>query len=207
MATEHGLDQRQKIIDAALRVFARHGFHKATIKQIAAEAGIKSPALIYWYFKDKRELLSTLTHDLLPFRTIDVEETSLLEQEPEILFPVLLRKLLNAFEGQDSRLFVRVVLSEVSKDEELAGVIRDVNSAGLNFLTAYMNRQVEMGRLRPHDTTSSVRFLAGSVLTVLLGWSLLPRIAEGMSPIEVYVETVVSIFLEGIKTRKESTDE
>lgn len=207
MTTEHGLDQRQKIIAAALRVFARHGFHKATIKQIAAEAEIKSPALIYWYFKDKRELLSAMTHDFLPFRTMDTEVSALLDQEPQVLLPVLLSKLLDTFGQTDTQLLVRVVFSEVSRDEELAEVMRDVNSAGLNFLTTYLDRQVEMGRLRPHDTTSTARFLAGSVLTVLLGRSLLPRIIEGMSPIEIYVETVVSTFLEGIKARKEHANE
>jgi len=207
MTTEHGLDQRQKIIDAALRVFARQGFHKASIKQIAVEAGIKSPALIYWYFKDKRELLSTMTQDLLPFRTMDIEVTSLLEQEPEVLLPILLRKILDTFDQPDTRLLVRVILSEVSQDEELTEVMRNVNSAGLDFLTDYLDRQVELGRLRPHDTTSSARFLAGSVLTVLLGRSIFPRIVEDMSPIEVYIETVVSIFLEGIKTKKEHSDE
>ena len=207
MPTEHGQDQRQKILSAALRVFARQGFHKASIKQIAAEAEIKSPALIYWYFKDKRELLSTMTHDLLPFRTMDIDLPALLEQAPEVLLPGLLRKLLDTFDQPDTRLLVRVVLSEVSQDDELAGVMRDVNSAGLNFLTDYLNRQVELSRLRPHDTTSSARFLAGSVLTILLGRSLLPRIIEDMSPIEVYVETVVSTFLEGLKTRKEHSNE
>jgi AcrR family transcriptional regulator len=207
MTTEHGLDQRQKIIDAALRVFARRGFHKASIKQIAVEAGIKSPALIYWYFKDKRELLSTLTQNLLPFRTMNIEVTSLLDQEPEVLLPALLRKLLDTFDEPDTRLLVRVILSEVSQDEELAGVIREVNAAGLNFLMDYLNRQVELGRLRPHDTTSSARFLAGSVITILLGRSVLPRIIEDMSPIDVYVETVVSTFLEGLKIRKELSNE
>lgn len=207
MSTEHGQDQRQKILSAALRVFARQGFHKASIKQIAVEAEIKSPALIYWYFKDKRELLSTMTQDLLPFRTMNIEVTALLDQEPEVLLPILLRNLLDTFDQPDTRLLMSVVFNEVSQDEELAGVIREVNSAGLNFLTEYLNRQIELGRLRPHDTTSSARFLAGSALTILLGRSLLPRIVEGMSSIEVYVETVVSTFLEGLKIRKELSDE
>src|SRR5215216_2539084 len=135
MTTEHGQDQRQKILSAALRVFARQGFHKASIKQIAVEAEIKSPALIYWYFKDKRELLSTMTQDLLPFRTMDIDMPSLLEQAPDALLPVLLRKLLDTFDQPDTRLLMHVVFSEVSQDEELASVIRDVNSAGLIFLT------------------------------------------------------------------------
>jgi TetR/AcrR family transcriptional regulator, mexJK operon transcriptional repressor len=130
-----------------------------------------------------------------------------LDQEPAVLLPVLLRNLLDTFDQPDTRLLVKVVLSELSQDEELAGVIREVNSAGLDFLTAYLNRQVELGGLRPHDTTSSARFLAGSVITILLGRSLLPRIIEDMSPIEVYIETVVSTLLEGLKARKEDSDE
>ncbi|MDP8959838.1 MAG: TetR/AcrR family transcriptional regulator, partial [Actinomycetota bacterium] len=43
-------------MDAALRVFAEHGFHKATIKRIAGQAHLRSPALIYWYFTDKVDL-------------------------------------------------------------------------------------------------------------------------------------------------------
>jgi AcrR family transcriptional regulator len=39
-------DRRGQILEAALRVFAERGFHKARIKEIAREAGIKSPALI-----------------------------------------------------------------------------------------------------------------------------------------------------------------
>lgn len=203
MTTEHGQDQRQKILSAALRVFARQGFHKASIKQIAAEAEIKSPALIYWYFKDKRELLSTMTHDLLPFRAMNIEVAALLDQAPEDVLPVLLKTLLDTFDQPDTRLLLRVVFTEVSQDEELAGVIRDVNAAGLKFLTDYLDRQVELGRLRPHDTTSSARMLAGSVLAILLGRSLLPRIIEGMSPIDVYVDTVVSSLLDGLANKKE----
>ncbi len=45
-------DRSEQIIDAALRVFARKGFTKATNKDIAREAGI-TPGLIYYYFREQ----------------------------------------------------------------------------------------------------------------------------------------------------------
>ncbi len=54
------MDRHQQIIEAALRVFAKEGFHQATIKKIASGAGIKSPASIYWYFKDKDDLFQAV---------------------------------------------------------------------------------------------------------------------------------------------------
>ena len=62
--------RRQQILDAALRVFAREGYHKASIRHIALEAGLKSPPLLYWYFKDKNELFKVDTNILLGCRIL-----------------------------------------------------------------------------------------------------------------------------------------
>ncbi len=47
---------KDKIINAALTLFAEHGFHKTSISQIAKEAGV-SKGLTYNYYKSKDELL------------------------------------------------------------------------------------------------------------------------------------------------------
>jgi TetR/AcrR family fatty acid metabolism transcriptional regulator len=49
----------QQIIDAAIRVFARNGYHHSRVSDIAREAGIAS-GTIYLYFKTKDEILVTL---------------------------------------------------------------------------------------------------------------------------------------------------
>jgi AcrR family transcriptional regulator len=48
-------ETRRELIAAALTVFAREGFHGATLDQIAREAGYTTGA-IYWHFKNKDEL-------------------------------------------------------------------------------------------------------------------------------------------------------
>lgn len=53
---------RQAILDAARRSFAEHGFDRATIRSIAADAGV-DPALVIHYFGSKRELF-VAAHEL-----------------------------------------------------------------------------------------------------------------------------------------------
>jgi TetR/AcrR family transcriptional regulator len=48
-------EQRAKILDAAIRVFAEHGFDGASIRMVGDAAGFNS-ALLYYYFEDKQTL-------------------------------------------------------------------------------------------------------------------------------------------------------
>jgi len=53
------LDKRRLILDAAVRVFARQGFHACRVADIADEAGV-AYGLVYHYFASKDEVLDTL---------------------------------------------------------------------------------------------------------------------------------------------------
>jgi AcrR family transcriptional regulator len=52
-------DKRRVILDAAVRVFARQGFHACRVSDIADEAGV-AYGLVYHYFASKDEVLDTL---------------------------------------------------------------------------------------------------------------------------------------------------
>jgi len=52
-------DKRRVILDAAVRVFARQGFHACRVADIAEEAGV-AYGLVYHYFASKDEVLDTL---------------------------------------------------------------------------------------------------------------------------------------------------
>ena len=54
-----GLDRRRAILDAAERRFARAGFHRATMQDVAVEAGM-SPGNLYRYFSSKDALVAGL---------------------------------------------------------------------------------------------------------------------------------------------------
>ena len=59
MARGAGADKRRIILDAAVRVFARQGFHSARVSDIADEAGV-AYGLVYHYFHAKDEVLDSL---------------------------------------------------------------------------------------------------------------------------------------------------
>ena len=54
-----GVDKRRLILDAAIRVFAREGFHHCRVSDVADEAGV-AYGLVYHYFDSKEEILNRL---------------------------------------------------------------------------------------------------------------------------------------------------
>src|SRR5579859_3863643 len=57
-------DKRERILDAAVRVFASKGFHATRVSEVAKAAGV-ADGTIYLYFKSKDELLVSLFEDRL----------------------------------------------------------------------------------------------------------------------------------------------
>jgi TetR/AcrR family fatty acid metabolism transcriptional regulator len=57
MEAKHKNSKYQRILEAAARVFARQGFHQATVSQVAREAGV-ADGTIYLYFKNKDDILN-----------------------------------------------------------------------------------------------------------------------------------------------------
>ncbi|MBW2228768.1 MAG: TetR/AcrR family transcriptional regulator [Deltaproteobacteria bacterium] len=54
-----GRDKRGLILESAIKVFARTGYHGSRVSDIAREAGI-AYGLVYHYFKNKEEILETI---------------------------------------------------------------------------------------------------------------------------------------------------
>jgi len=55
-------EKRRRILDGALRAFARKGFYNTKVSEIASEAGV-ADGTIYLYFKNKDDLLISLFED------------------------------------------------------------------------------------------------------------------------------------------------
>jgi TetR/AcrR family transcriptional regulator, fatty acid metabolism regulator protein len=60
--SDTAIDKRRVILDAAVRVFARQGFHTCRVSDIADEAGV-AYGLVYHYFSSKDEVLDTIFLD------------------------------------------------------------------------------------------------------------------------------------------------
>lgn len=192
-------DRREQILGAALAVFAERGFHRATIKEITREAGIKSPALIYWYFPDKEALFREVLETRAPIVRAVADPASVMDLPPEEALPRLGRAYL-AFDQFNVQM-LRLMLGEAIRSPEVAEMfIKNGPGRVLEFLKGYLERQVEEGRLRPHDVRSSARAFIGMLIPQLAGKLFFPALVEDGLTDEEHLQAATELFLRGLRT-------
>jgi TetR/AcrR family transcriptional regulator len=194
--------RRAQILDAALHVMAERGFRGASIKRIAERAGLKSPALIYWYFKDKQALFESMLDQMAPLLALVADPEPLLEQPPEVVLPRLVDGFVHMAEQPVVGRFVRILLSESARHPAVATFFAERGPlVVLTFLERYLAHQVELGRLRPHHPRAAARAFMGMLVVYILGHEVFPVLGDGFPPAERYAPQVTSIFLDGLSVK------
>jgi TetR/AcrR family transcriptional regulator len=201
MVNQEGVGRRGQILDAALHVMAEHGFRGASIKRIAERAGLKSPALIYWYFKDKHALLEAILQRMSPFLSTVAEADLSLDDPPDQVLPRLITGFMTAIEQPQTGRMVRLLMSEFARHPAVANFFADRGPmVVLGFLERYFKRQTELGRLREHDPRAAARAFMGMLIVYALGRELFPGVAAGFPSAEAYGKQITEIFLRGLTT-------
>ncbi len=191
--------RREQILDAAFDEFAEAGYQGATIKRIAQRSRLKSQALIYWYFPTKEALFQSVL-DRLPIVRAILEPASLLDMPPEEALPMLGRAYLATSERPGVPRILRLIVPEVIRRPEIADLVsRQVIMRILDFLKVYLTRQIELGRLRPHDVRAGARAFMGMLLPQLGGKLLLPALQQDGLTDEEHITAIVAIFLHGLQ--------
>lgn len=148
MTTRIQRENRERILEAALAVFSAQGFRGATLDQIAAEAGLSKPNLLY-YFDGKEAIHAALMAGLLeswldPLRRLDPAG----EPRAEIL-GYMRRKLAMSQEfPRESRLFANEVLQGAPR---LAPFIAGELKALVDDRAALIRAWGAAGRIAPVD--------------------------------------------------------
>ena len=193
------IDRRAQILEAAFEEFSAKGFKGATIKSIARAAGLQSPALIYWYFPDKEALFREVLGTQVPVLRAVRDPAGLLDLPPEEVLPMIASRYLSTFDNPVAQRMVRLLVGEAMRRPEIAEILGNaVIKRVIGFLKSYMARQIELGRLRPHDVRSSARAFMGMLLPQAGGKVFLSVLREDGLSDEEHVENVVKIFMEGL---------
>ncbi len=109
---------RRAILDAGLDVFSQYGFRGATLDQIASQAGLSKPNLLY-YFPSKEAIHTRLLESLLdtwldPLRALDPAG----DPRTELLAYVRRKLDMSRDYPRESRLFANEILQGAPRIEE-----------------------------------------------------------------------------------------
>lgn len=158
--------RRSQILEAAARVFAEKGFHRAKIKEIASVAGI-AEGTIYNYFGSKEELLSAML-DRFAFASLKEVFSSQEDVAPEELLKQVFRDRLK-FIRTHHHLFLGM-FPEVMANRELRNVLLSEQIFPLMEQGEKVIRGgIEAGQLRPVNPRLFTRLAMGA----LLGFALI----------------------------------
>jgi TetR/AcrR family transcriptional regulator, fatty acid metabolism regulator protein len=163
------VDKRRLLLDAAVRVFARKGFHAARVGDIAEEAGV-AHGLLYHYFASKDEVLETIFRDTwsdLVAAVRDVEQSG----EPAV---EQLRRIaaivLRSWRHEPD--LVRVLVREVARSAEVERRIDEIGEVFAAIERIVRGGQ-ETGEFRGDvDARLATFVLYGALEEILTGWVL-----------------------------------
>ena len=187
-----GEDKRRLILAAAVRVFARKGYHTCRVGDIAEEAGV-AYGLVYHYFTSKEEVLETIFRETwteLLGAVREVEESAEPAQEQlRQVAAILLRSW-----RRDPDL-VRVLVREVARSPELQRRVGEIEQAFAAIERIVVDGQ-ERGELRRDVEPRLASWIFyGAIEEILTGW-VLGKLPDGDDDV-AEAERTVTLLLAG----------
>ena len=162
-------DKRKLILDAAIRVFADHGYHGARVGDIAEDAGV-AHGLLYHYFASKDDVLRTIFLEnwgalIARFRAVEASD----EPAPEKLEGIA-KILLRTWRNDPA--LVTVMVREVARSQQLQDRVDEVREAFVIVQRVIEEGQASGDFRRDVDARLASWIFYGGLEEVLTGWVL-----------------------------------
>lgn len=169
--TELSEERKKQILDAAMNVFSRDGFHDARMDDIAKEADLSKGAL-YWYFNSKDEIISNILgfifdRELEQIKSWNIETESartLLEKYCELLVEDL-----NSMKG-----FMTIAyefMAMVSRNETVRKFIKNSLDQYIELTVPVIQKGIDDGEFRKIDAYETSLAFGAMVEGSIIIWA------------------------------------
>jgi TetR/AcrR family transcriptional regulator, fatty acid metabolism regulator protein len=190
-------EKRRLLLDAAVRVFARKGYHTCRVGDIAEEAGV-AHGLLYHYFASKEEVLETVFRenwsDLLEAVKAVEESGEPAREQLRQVAAILLRSW-----RRDPDL-VRVLVREVARSPQVQLRVAEIGEA-FEAIERIVRRGQEAGEFRSDlDPRLAAVIFYGALEEILTGW-VLGQLPDGDDEVARAERTVVELVCGGLAER------
>ena len=186
---------RERILEAAARVYAKHGFRGATTRLIAIEAGVNEVTLFRTFGSKSALLEAVLTHNDTQFEISKLPATPV---DPTVELTGWVGRNLDTLRSM--RPLLVHTASEVEERPEAAKFACEGRHYAHDELRSYVTRLQTIGLAEADaDTGTAVAMLVSSVMGDVMGRPMVPDVYP---PVEEAAKRYVQCFLRMIGTPK-----
>ena len=195
-------DHRQRILQAAARVYALHGWRGATTRRIADEAGVNEVTL-FRQFGSKDALLDLMMQECSRIKQAASLPAEPVDPEQELLDWVTVHH--SALVGM--RAIVRQLLSDAVERPDAADCATHGPSAAMAHVREYVVKLrrngwvTESGEVSPAEVRAAATMLMGAVFADGMNRDIMPTMFT--QPVPETLRAYVRIFLRGVGALQE----
>lgn len=185
--------KKDKILETALDLFTKKGFNATTTKEIALTSGV-AEALIFYYFKDKNDLLHKLIQEFSFIGSLQKEIMEITKMEP---YPALLQfgQLYANFLSQNKSFLIFIWSPEIVQNSDVGEDIVDFIFIMREHASVFLSRIVPCSvEKRAIDIAASM-FLSSILTHVLVEESKM----DDSLIVNQYIEEIITVILKGIQ--------
>lgn len=154
MTTHENKDQRQiQILEAAAELFAKNGFDRTSVDEIAKQAGLSKGA-IYWYFPSKEKILIALAEQ---YETANQMAVMAMASEEQFGSKALYLSHRHFFEMKATDplpdLLFQQFISMAQKYPEISEALQRNNDNWTRVISGLLDQAVARGEFKPFNTS------------------------------------------------------
>jgi TetR/AcrR family transcriptional regulator, fatty acid metabolism regulator protein len=192
-------EKRRLILGAAVRVFARKGYHSSRVGDIAEEAGV-AHGLLYHYFASKDEVLETIFREHWTNVLDRVHDAETSEGTATERLAAIARALLGSWLLEPD--VVRVVIREIARTAEVEEHVGELVKP-IGAIRRVIENGQASGELRTDlDPALSAIVFYGGIDELISGW-VLGRLPGSEDEVAAAERHVVVAFCSGLATADE----
>jgi TetR/AcrR family fatty acid metabolism transcriptional regulator len=188
-------ERRRQILDAAVRAFAKKGYHASRVSDIAEEAGV-AYGLVYHYFESKDAVLESIFREMWGMMVAAINAVEEIEESPREQLRKACAIVLRTW--RDYPDVVRVLVREVARSgEQLQREVEEIAHAFEALQRIVERGQREKVFRQDLPPRLAAWIIYGALEEILTGW-VLGRLPGEDQDIKDAERTVVGILCDGL---------
>ena len=183
--------QRTAILEAAAALFARRGFHNASMSALAEACGVSKP-LLYHYYRDKEHILFDIADSYIDRLLAIIEDVDARALDGEAHFSELVIRFMEEYEHAHDQHLVIVQDVKFLQRQQAARVAEKQRKVVAAFAAAIVRLEPDLVRYRLDRPVTMILF-------GMINWTFTWMRTDGRLTFRDMGPVVTGIFLNGIR--------